>query len=91
MATPSSSSATYKNASFIYFWLGLLTGALVIILTMMIQSAFRDGQASLFNTYSIRGITTPQTLNSITTPQTLNAITTPQTLNAITTPQTLTR
>lgn len=95
MATASAEAALHKNASFIYFWLGLLTGALIVIITMMFQSALRDGQASILRDYSLRtydtSITDPQTLNSITDPQTRTSITDPQTLNAITDPQTLTR
>lgn len=101
MANSSSSPSTLKNATFIYFWLGLLTGALIIIMTMMVQSAIRDGQTSLFRAYDTRSITNPQTLDEgitnpqtyegITNPQTYDSITNPQTTESITNPQTLTR
>ncbi|MCX6733700.1 MAG: hypothetical protein NTX63_02710 [Candidatus Peregrinibacteria bacterium] len=89
MAKAATGSATYKNASFIYFWLGLLTGALIIIMTIILQSAVNNGQASIFSGYSVRGITNPQTVNGITNPQTRNGITNPQTKTGITNPQTL--
>lgn len=91
MANSSSGPSTLKNATFIYFWLGLLTGALVIIMTMMIQSAIRDGQTSLFRAYDTRTITDPQTYDSITDPQTYDSITDPQTSTSITDPQTYNR
>lgn len=89
MAKASTGSATFKNASFIYFWLGLLTGALIIIMTLIMQSALSDGQASIFSGYKVRGITNPQTMNGITNPQTRTSITNPQTMNGITNPQTM--
>lgn len=93
-------SSAYKNASFIYFWLGLLTGALIIIMTIILQSAINDGQASIFSgsrgrnianpqVMNANGITNPQTMNGITNPQTRAGITNPQTKSGITNPQTM--
>ncbi len=89
MAKATAKTSVHKSASFIYFWLGLLTGALVIIMTLMMQSALSDGQASIFSGYKVRGITNPQTMNGITNPQTRTGITNPQTMNGITNPQTM--
>lgn len=66
MAHSSSGSSAVKNATFIYFWLGLLTGALIIVMTMMVQSAIRDGQTSLFRAYDTRTTTDPQIYESST-------------------------
>lgn len=88
MAKATAKTSVHKSASFIYFWLGLLTGALIIIMTIILQSAMTDGQASIFSGSRGRNITNPQTTNTITNPQTKTGITNPQTMNGITNPQT---
>lgn len=40
------------NNSFVYFWLGILTGAVIILATIMIQSFANDGLTSLLRTRS---------------------------------------
>lgn len=99
MAKATAGTSAYKSASFIYFWLGLLTGALIIIMTIILQSAMTDGQASIFSGSRGRNIANPQAasapldpqdVKTITNPQTKTEITNPQTTNSITNPQTKT-
>lgn len=86
-------SLAMSNSTFVYFWLGVLTGALIILATLMIKNVASNGAASLLGSYYYYPITstsmgTPQTSTSMGTPQTLVD---PLRTTSMGTPQTLTR
>lgn len=74
-------SVLSRQSPFVYFWLGILTGALIIVGSLMIQSgANNDGTASILRTtttdYS-RTTTSPTATTTIISPETMLSIGTP--------------
>ena len=70
-----------RQSPFVYFWLGVLTGALLIIASFMVKSLANDGTASLLNIFktpaaqvqnagAAKGINDPDTRVGINDPDT---------------------
>lgn len=89
------SSLLSPRSPFVYFWLGILTGALIVIASFMLRSMSYDGGASVLpilrSTPKITApapVVSPATLKGINTPGTINSINTPGTIRGINTPGT---
>lgn len=86
------SSLLSSRSPFVYFWLGILTGALIVIASFMLRSMSYDGGASVLPILrstpriSAPAVTSPATLKGITSPNT-KSITSPNT-KSITSPNT---
>lgn len=92
-------SVLSRQSPFVYFWLGVLTGALIVVGSLMVRSSMADEgstsvlrgpavQQQVVNPAVLKGISTPGTKVGISTPGTKVNISTPGTKVGISTPGT---
>ncbi|MFA7277733.1 MAG: hypothetical protein WC101_01955 [Candidatus Gracilibacteria bacterium] len=81
-------SVLSRQSPFVYFWLGVLTGALIVVGSLMVRSSMADeGSTSVLRGPAVQQqVVNPGTTRAIGTPGMKQAIGTPGMTQAIGTP-----